>query len=112
MNREAASAASPLPSPAVADDFAEGLDGDGEQVGPGDAAGRAAAAEVRLQHGEAVVAHLHRVADAVGDVAVAATGEHAVLVTRRMPTFLPVLDVEVAGVRLGLLPSLDRIEVA
>src|SRR5687768_17179556 len=64
----------------VAEDRAERLDRDREQVRAGDPAGRPAAAEVGFEHREPVVAALHRVAHRVRDLAVPVPGEHAVLV--------------------------------
>src|SRR5262249_52730901 len=92
------SAARPPRANGAADHVQDDLKGHnrfGEQVRPGDAAGRAAAAQVRLQGGEAVVAHPHRLGQHVRPASVALAAQAAVLLP-----LLPVLDVEVRRVRL------------
>src|SRR5205807_749939 len=72
--------AHPLPvgGPGPVEDRRERGDRLGEQLGTGDAAGRPAAEQVRLQRGEAVVG-LRHLADHLGDAPLPFPGEAAVL---------------------------------
>ena len=88
------------------EDALEGGDGLREQLRPGDAAGRAAAEQVRLQRGEAVVG-LRYLGDHLRDAPLPLAGQAAVLFAGD-----PVLDVEVGRPRLRHLPALPRIVAA
>ena len=93
--------------PGAVEDGLERRDRLREQFRPGDAAGRAAAEQVRLQRGEAVVAARHGVGDHLGDAALPLAGQAAVLLAGD-----PVLDVEVGRHVLRLLPALPRVVAA
>ena len=88
------------------EDFPEGLDGDGEEVGPGDAARGAAAAQVRFHRGEARIAAFYGVGDAVRDLPVAVPGETALVF---FFATLPIFDVKVGGEVFGFFPPFDRV---
>src|SRR5436305_5746156 len=86
--------------PAVAEDFAERLDGQREQVRPGDPAGRAAASQMGFQDRVSGVPPLNGIGDAVRDLAVAGSWDAAGVL---LPAGLPVLDLEVGRVPFRLL---------
>src|SRR5688572_28617577 len=84
----------------LAENAAQVFDGLGEQLGAGDAAGRAASEEMRFKRCEPVVVALDGIRQDVGDSALAFAGQTAVLLASG-----PVLDVEVNDTVAGREPA-------